>query len=727
MARSHNGSSEGEQSRQVPPPTGLTTIPKKKRFSTSPQDIEQLDKMTMSAWLKEPSNTKATGWGIRDAHLLSQKATQEVLETLTSSGLTDDEAEPPDPWDASRPQRKSSGLTSQHRQGSRRGSPPPTSSATDDSSDDDAEAARRSRRERSQVATMVGTDAHRKIRKEAIGLFDPDFKDPKGTGLVVSQNKQIYTDVYLFCEHLRVFERYGEDSLQEYYVSMLLGGGAQGWFMGELSTDQRNRLLDARIYKFCKKLTARFKRPDAEITKDLHSGRYTLGLAQDDISLTQWVQRKAAYAKQLGLQNDKHILQAIYPLIDIEISRLLTIPKAKTNLIDFIRECEDLRPTITALIQRRRGRRDDHFNSRRDYERSDQKRDYDNNRRSNRDRSRRYEDRDQDRDRYRAPRDNHENRGTDDRRNRPRDSYRDRDRQERSEKRVTFEKKYPAIESEPEPEPEPRRERAPTTSDADDEDDASLSDASTFSTRSQQAYVVAMNGSIFDLPTDPAFKCETCQRSFPSKMILKEHCIANCCVTPQQAAREKLDYTPKPSRCKRCRESFPSRNRLFQHLETCRGTAATRQAALTATTAASPVPGSLLEPKPCAPSEDYTHLRLKAKAHAKDDQSVEICGDSGCGRPVIDRTWLQSLDHTIEKRDPAIIKGVSGWKRTDEWATFTFYLEGIHADGTKAGTAKFTTGAWVQDKLDAVALLGNGFLDPYNKKLMCNRACCTLY
>lgn len=148
-----------------------------------------------------------------------------LITVRAPTGLTDDEAEPPNPWDASRPQRKSSGLTSQDRQGSRRGSPPPTSSATDDSSDDDAEAARRSQRERSQVSTIVGTDAHRKIRKEAISLFDPDFKDPKGTGLVVSQNKQIYTDVYLFCEHLRVFERYGEDSLQEYYVSML-GGGA---------------------------------------------------------------------------------------------------------------------------------------------------------------------------------------------------------------------------------------------------------------------------------------------------------------------------------------------------------------------------------------------------------------------------------------------------------------------------------------------------------------------
>lgn len=95
-----------------------------------------------------------------------------LITVRAPTGLTDDEAEPPDPWDASRPQRKSSGLTSQHRQGSRRGSPPPISSATDDSSDGEAEAARRSRRERSQVSTIVGTDAHRKIRKQGWIRFE---------------------------------------------------------------------------------------------------------------------------------------------------------------------------------------------------------------------------------------------------------------------------------------------------------------------------------------------------------------------------------------------------------------------------------------------------------------------------------------------------------------------------------------------------------------------------
>ncbi|KAL6406296.1 TY3B-TY3B protein [Ilyonectria robusta] len=84
--------------------------------------------------------------------------------------------------------------------------------------------------------------------------------------------------------------------------------------------------------------------------------------------------------------------------------------------------------------------------------------------------------------------------------------------------------------------------------------------------------------------------------------------------------------------------------------------------------------------------------------------------------PACDRPQLASAPRAylpFGKRDPVIIKGISGRKRTDESAILTVYLEGHHADGTKAGTAKFTTSAWVQDKLDAVALFGNGFIDAY--------------
>ncbi|KAH7129705.1 hypothetical protein B0J13DRAFT_529782 [Dactylonectria estremocensis] len=170
-------------------------------------------------------------------------------------------------------------------------------------------------------------------------------------------------------------------------------------------------------------------------------------------------------------------------------------------------------------------------------------------------------------------------------------------------------------------------------------------------------------------------------------MILKEHGIANCYITPQQAAREKLDYIPKPLRCKRCRESFLSQNRLFQHLKTYCRTAATRQAALTATTAASPTPGSLLEPKPYAPSDDYTHLRLKAKACAEDDQCDILitekrirCGvledflipfDISHPRKQVTQ-YINALRATIIPTEQTLAIAAT-WKELPKDCSFTFY------------------------------------------------------
>lgn len=78
--------------------------------------------------------------------------------------------------------------------------------------------------------------------------------------------------------------------------------------MGKLSTSRRSRLLSASIQRFCQKLTARFKRPGAGMSAELHSSRYILSLFDDDVSLTQWVQRKTAYAKQLGHDEDRLII-----------------------------------------------------------------------------------------------------------------------------------------------------------------------------------------------------------------------------------------------------------------------------------------------------------------------------------------------------------------------------------------------------------------------------------
>ncbi|XP_044715172.1 uncharacterized protein HRG_11149 [Hirsutella rhossiliensis] len=124
----------------------------------------------------------------------------------------------------------------------------------------------------------------------------------------------------------------------------------------------------------------------------------------------------------------------------------------------------------------------------------------------------------------------------------------------------------------------------------------------------------------------------------------------------------------------------------------------------------------ILEPQPLEPPSHnapfgYSYLRIKIKA-APTGPETEVCADSGCGNPLIDRKLLKSFEHTIEKKPPTPIAGISGSVRCTDWATFSFYAEGKRADGSSAGIAKFTSSAWVTT-VEPGALLGNAFLKPY--------------
>ncbi|KAH6986658.1 hypothetical protein EDB80DRAFT_874695 [Ilyonectria destructans] len=244
---------------------------------------------------------------------------------------------------------------------------------------------------------------------------------------------------------------------------------------------------------------------DAELIAELQTGKYTLQLARTDVSITQWAQRKASLAKQIGYNEDRLILQTIFPLIDIEISRFLSIPKKKTTLTAFIQECEERRPTINAMMLRdkqlssRRSRQGQSFDRGSRYGRGDNARRGQqdgarDNRREDDGRRDEYSRRDGPRDdqqpgyRYSRPSsyDKDQRRGYDRPRDERRASYNDRrdrllrDSDVKSEKKVRFEKKYLASED------------TDNSQDADKEDNRSISDLSTSLTRSREAYFSAI-------------------------------------------------------------------------------------------------------------------------------------------------------------------------------------------------------------------------------------------
>ncbi|SCO49698.1 uncharacterized protein FFNC_12787 [Fusarium fujikuroi] len=181
---------------------------------------------------------------------------------------------------------------------------------------DDNSASRRHRGATVDTTQSTG-DLSKKIRKETLGIFNPDNPDDKDNqGLITtSSGKTIYIDVFMFCEHLSVFKRFGEYSLTDYYVGML-SGKASAWLMSKLDSP-------------------------SHILNELHSSRYTPKVAARGITLAQWAQRKAGLAKQIGYTQDSTIIITLFNKIDIEIQRFLTYPSENTSLISFIRQSHD--------------------------------------------------------------------------------------------------------------------------------------------------------------------------------------------------------------------------------------------------------------------------------------------------------------------------------------------------------------------------------------------------
>src|SRR6266699_2557588 len=86
-----------------------------------------------------------------------------------------------------------------------------------------------------------------KIKRQDIGVFDPQFPNPKGQGAVTDGSRFVVTDVHDFME--RVYTLL-EDSSAVYETerqikamfSTLLTGAAVTWWITELINDVRNML-----------------------------------------------------------------------------------------------------------------------------------------------------------------------------------------------------------------------------------------------------------------------------------------------------------------------------------------------------------------------------------------------------------------------------------------------------------------------------------------------------
>ncbi|KAF5971878.1 TY3B-TY3B protein [Fusarium bulbicola] len=528
---------------------------------------------------------------------------------------------------------------------SRQASQPPAPQDILPEGSDDDDAARQLRSVTADTMQSTATDLSKKMRKETLGIFDPDNPDDRDNqGLITtSSGKKIHTDVFMFCEHHSVFKRFGNDSLKDYYVGML-AGKASAWMTSELDSASRTRLLSLLITEFSRKLTERLKRPDTNILDELHKSRYTRKLAGHGITLAQEVD-----------------------LIDVRTTTSLARDDVTTKI-----ERSEMTDTETT----------DHHGHIRTPGRATIK--------SGSHRHR------EDRDRHGRSRDN--------------DYIR---KGMKEEKKVHWGRKYPVMEEED----KLGADRADTDSDNE-------SVCSSRSTSSQDVYFNYMTGNATKLDDKEQF-CTTCHRSFPTRTILSEHGNARACVAPAQLASEHAPARTK--RCVHCHRDLASRNKLHRHTKNgCEAEVADQEVApqvgeTVTSTNETPV-RTHHPPQVCDVDGNYTHLKFDAMS-SPGGETVSVCADTGCGKPVVAREWLQTLDHTIETKTPVFIRGVNGkvGKPHSEWATFKFYVNGLCHNGSDAGYAEFTCGAWIQDGIPASsprALLENGWIAPYGINVM---------
>lgn len=611
-----------------------------------------------------------------------------------------------------------------------------------------------------------------RIKKEDIGQFNPHGADSGDEGVVGSGKDIVYTDVDCFLDRLETFREDPQTSvsadkqLAQLFIT-LLAGPASYWWTDQLTSARRRELRTMGISAMLEALRDRFPPDPALSTKKFTDSQLRLkDIAADDTALEKHLTKKMRLAKGMGILESNHsnwygTVMTIWSTWPKEVRQYVRPPVREESLDGYLQRLSTARtlvvaaakdaypwvkPATEALAEQATGqdsrrwrpkdsRSDGYRNSRRDG-RGD-RRGYRDNRRDDRDRGnrgsykdRRQEDKPRDHDRSR---DHNRDRDRNRDRNRDRDGFRNRDgaRDGKDRDRRGKDRSYR------------EKDRAhyagsaasdggeSTGADAADQDASSASDNES-------------NADLTHLILDRHLTCHRCHETFESTRQKLSH-LRTC--TPFRAVQMEGIRHPSPTdlgqrTCGYCLTVLPTRNLLFKHLKLCEN-AKTGSISAPAGPTEQPqlgIPSSspMAADDPDEPSQlhyqikeapheltkdidknilsSYTHLRTHAYATPADDcPPVEICIDPGTGRTFVGRTFLNTLEHTIEPRRGSA-KGIGGCKRTEEWATFFFFLAGSDSAGVPTKT-KITKSGWVKENLDPNLLLGNDFLAPYGSNI----------
>lgn len=612
-------------------------------------------------------------------------------------------------------------------------------------------------------------DASRRLKRDPIGSFDPNARDSAGRGIVTQAGKPpTYTDVFLFTLRIKEWTTGQDAYILSGHYTKLLGGDALSWLQVELDSSERMVLMSCSSRTFRKKLESRFGPPKSESQNEWTSVKYTQRDWRNNKSIAQFIQRKVALARHIGIKDQSVIITHIKSLIDpIIMIGTQFKPDRYTTISSWIKIFRDSRGEVDEILASKLGEdnsrnhqadrrssdrndRDDR-SGRRDRDRSDSRRSdrssggsrgsgywSQDSRNDNRgtysgrsDRPRR-DYRDSSRDRYSRDdsrnRDNgyRRNSGYDNRRDYRRDDRRDdnrrsndsrRDDNRRDDKRVSFEGKYYTSET-------PHDESAENNTAANDPKSGNSSNVPGHTgwciqeEAQASAFLTALSDP--DLGQTGGYSCRICKRRYPTSDNLWAHGETATCIAPEALATDgQLSV-----QCFHCDAWFPSKTKMFKHLynnecprrepQMIKSSDLAAESVNYASTSAATEADEVLLPKPVEAKGaslpfNYSHMRIPIYA-SKNGTRFDVCPDSGCGTPIIDPKLLDQLQHTVVTKVPTVIRGVAGNQKVSRFATFSFYVRGKCAGTDK--WAMFECGAWIMD-CGAGALLGNAFLKPY--------------
>jgi hypothetical protein len=120
---------------------------------------------------------------------------------------------------------------------------------------------------------------------------------------------------------------------------------------------------------------------------------------------------------------------------------------------------------------------------------------------------------------------------------------------------------------------------------------------------------------------------------------------------------------PRTTRCQKCNRTFTSRNQMFKHIYTNNCIQPDRSQRIASTTFHQPqIVKAVIDTN--QQQQAYTYITLKVRL-SLNGPDYEVCADTGCSRPLVDREWLKNHTYTMDRSKSTTVRGIGTLKLSE--------------------------------------------------------------